>query len=418
MHSNFSLGCVQFSCGGEEGNKLNLEKKRVWNLTILFMMLYLVSYITRINYGAVISEIVKAEGILKSRASLALTASAVTYGAGQIISGFFGDRIEPKKLILAGLITTMTTNLLLPFCTNAYQMTACWGVNGLAQAFMWPPLVRIMTSVFKREEYNTACMIVACASSLGTILVYAVSPVLICLSGWKSVFFASAACAMMMAVVWRKCPAVARKDEAERPVAAQNVRMSRGVCVFIGFLLVAIAMQGILRDGVTTWMPSYISETFALDNKIAILTGVILPIFSVLVTQATALLYKKVVKNEMLLAGLIFALGCLASLLLYVTNGISPILAVALSAVLTGCMHGVNWVVTCMMPPKFGKYGKISFMSGLLNSGTYIGSSISVYGIALFSEKQGWHATLLVWVGVALAGTVLCLALSPRAKKL
>ena len=59
-------------------------------------------------------------------------------------------------------------------------------------------------------------------------------------------------------------------------------------------------------------------------------------------------------------------------------------------------MHGVNWIMTYIMPLKFKKYGKISFMSGLLNSFTYVGSSISVYAIAIFSEHSGWSATLLI----------------------
>ena len=92
--------------------------------------------------------------MLKSSASLALTASAATYGAGQLISGFLGDRIEPKKLILVGLLLTITTNFLLPFCKEASQMTVIWAVNGFAQALIWPPLVRIMTSVFKKEDYQ------------------------------------------------------------------------------------------------------------------------------------------------------------------------------------------------------------------------------------------------------------------------
>ena len=45
-------------------------------------------------------------------------------------------------------------------------------------------------------------------------------------------------------------------------------------------VMIAIVMQGMLRDGVTTWMPSYISETYNLSNAIAILTGVVLPVFS------------------------------------------------------------------------------------------------------------------------------------------
>ncbi len=193
---------------------MKAERKKVIRLTLLFLLLYLVSYVTRINYGAVISEIVKTEGILKSKASLALSASAVTYGAGQLVSGFFGDRFEPKRLITAGLFTTMATNLILPLCENEYQMTAVWAVNGLAQAFMWPPLVRIMTKVFNRDDYNTACTVVSCAASLGTMLVYGLSPVCIYFAGWKAIFAFSAICALIMAFVWIKaCPKVGTSAE-------------------------------------------------------------------------------------------------------------------------------------------------------------------------------------------------------------
>ena len=137
------------------------DKKEILKMSLFFMLLYTISYVTRINYGAVISEIVKAEGMLKSDASLALTTSAITYGIGQLLSGFLGDKINPKKLIFFGLLLTISMNLLLPFCGSAYAMSAAWGVNGIAQAFMWPPLVKIMTSLFTSEDYTKACMYVS-----------------------------------------------------------------------------------------------------------------------------------------------------------------------------------------------------------------------------------------------------------------
>ena len=80
------------------------DKKRVNRLIILFMVTYMVSYLTRINYGAVLLDMVKSTGFTKDLLSLAVTGSFVTYGVGQIISGFIGDKIEPKKLIFIGLI--------------------------------------------------------------------------------------------------------------------------------------------------------------------------------------------------------------------------------------------------------------------------------------------------------------------------
>ena len=95
----------------------------------------MVSYMSRINYGAIVSEMASAENLSKSMLSLALTGSFITYGTGQIISGVCGDRFSPKKLVFGGLLVTMLMNLLIPFCQNPYQMLAVWCINGFAQSF-------------------------------------------------------------------------------------------------------------------------------------------------------------------------------------------------------------------------------------------------------------------------------------------
>ena len=102
----------------------------------LFMIMYMVSYITRINYGAVISEMVSDTGISKSLLSMSLTGSFITYGAGQVISGICGDKISPKRLIFIAFFVTAGMNILIPMCQSPYQMLAVWCVNGIAQAFM------------------------------------------------------------------------------------------------------------------------------------------------------------------------------------------------------------------------------------------------------------------------------------------
>lgn len=384
------------------------QKSKVAAMTVLFMMLYTVSYLTRINYGAVISEIVKSEGIQKSQAAMALTASAVTYGLGQLVSGWLGDKLNPKRLILFGLAVTISMNLLIPFLHSAYAMSAAWGINGVAQAFMWPPLIRIMITVFETEDYKRACMVVSCAASLGTMIVYALSPLCIFIGGWRMIFFVSAALAVIMAIVWvKKCPGVGVVKMTA--AGGEKQQISLDMRVLLGVTMFAIALQGVLRDGVSTWMPSYVADTFHLDNKIAILTGVFLPIISILTTYITGAIYRRAIKTELLLASVMFCGGFLSSFVLFAANGVSAGLSVAMAAVLSGCMHGANWIMTSMIPPHFEKYGRISFVCGILNCSTYVGSAVSAYGIARYSENCGWGQTLLLWSIIALVGACVCL---------
>ncbi|MBR6729033.1 MAG: MFS transporter, partial [Clostridia bacterium] len=88
------------------------ENKIVW----LCAFIYFISYITRINYGAIIAEMVTSTGHLKSTLSWALTGSFITYGLGQTVSGYFGDRFQPRLLVSLGLITSVLMNTCIPFC--------------------------------------------------------------------------------------------------------------------------------------------------------------------------------------------------------------------------------------------------------------------------------------------------------------
>ena len=384
------------------------DKRIITRMVLLFSITYMVSYITRINYGAIISEMITDTGMSKSMLSLAITGSFITYGAGQVISGLCGDRFSPKRLVTCGLILTVLMNLLIPFCTDHYQMLAVWCVNGFAQAFMWPPLVRLMTLLFGSEEYKKASVKVSWGSSFGTILVYLLAPVLITLLGWRSVFFASAACGAVMILLWNAlcidCESEPRvKDTGERRVSGRMLFTP----LMIGIML-AIVLQGMLRDGVTTWMPTYINETYDLGNAISILTSVVLPIFSILCFQVASRLYRSILKNPLTCAGAIFGVGVVSAILLYFFASTSAALSVGLAALLTGAMHGVNLMLISMLPPFFRKYGNVSTVSGMLNACTYIGSAISTYGIALLSEQFDWSFTILIWAVIAILGTAIC----------
>lgn len=394
------------------------DKKKATRFILLLTSAYMVSYIARINYGAVISEMVRAEQLSKSALSVALTGSFVSYGLGQIISGFFGDRIQPKKLVLGGFAVTACMNLLIVFCKNPVQTAVVWTVNGMAQAFMWPPMVRLMSELLTPEDYRRACVVVSWGSSAGTVLVYLISPLLISLSGWRAVFVFAAAAAALMACLWTVCcPNVSAASEC----GAGSGSLA-GIRPLINFpmlsVMVGIILMGVLRDGVTTWMPSLVSESFGIAEEISILSGVLLPLFGMVCFAGASSLYRRVFRDPVTCAGVIFAAGFAAALTLVFIVGKNAAVSVLSSALLTGCMHGVNLMLICMVPQYFAKYGNVSLISGILNSGTYIGSALSAYGTAAVTEAGGWGVTAAVWAVCCAVGTVLLLtcAKSWRAK--
>ena len=90
------------------------KNTKAGSLVLLFSFTYFISYITRTNYATIVSEMVTSLQQPKSALAVALTGSFITYGVGQLISGFFGDKIQPKRLVALGLILTCCMNVLIP----------------------------------------------------------------------------------------------------------------------------------------------------------------------------------------------------------------------------------------------------------------------------------------------------------------
>ncbi len=394
------------------------SKKEISRLALLFSITYMVSYITRINFGTIIAEMETSTGISKSLLSISLTGSFVTYGAGQIVSGICGDKFSAKKLLSLGLFVTTLMNLLIPICINYIQIFLVWSINGFAQAFMWPPIVKILASLLTVDDYKKTIVKISWGSSVGTIILYLISPLIISLFSWKAVFIFSAICGACMLFFWNKfafdAGSVISRSE---PVPNNKIKKLYLFNPIMIGVMVAIVLQGMLKDGVTTWMPSYIAETYNMSNVISILTGVLLPIFSIICFQASSVLYGKMFNNPTTCAGAFFCIGSLGALFLILSSGKNAPASIFCSALLTGSMHGVNLMYISMVPHFFSKYGKVSTVSGVLNACTYLGSAISTYIIAFFVEKFGWGFNLISYLVIAVSGMIISALLIKPWKK-
>ena len=397
-----------------------LDKRKVRGIVWLCTLAYFISYISRVNLSAALVEVVDSGFAAKNTVALALTVCSVTYGLGQVVSGYLGDRCKPQNLILAGFIMTACVNILVGFLRHDVLLVPLWGINGFAQAMMWPPMVAILSSRLSAEDYQMACVRVSWGSSFGTIAVYLAAPVIITALNVRWIFFISAAAVLVMIAVWQL--AFTRGFSTEEIKTGQKrqntgsaaVPMNGSALLLIGAVIVIIVLQGFLRDGVTNWTPSYISDIFQVSSSVAILSGVILPVFSIFCNWLAQQVHKRLLKNEMVCAAAFFLTGALSAIGLAVLKGQYMGLCLAFLALLVGSMHGVNLMLVSLVPRYFEKYGRVSLISGILNAGTYIGSALSAYGTAVYTERFGWQSTIVLWAVIALAGTVCCRCLKEK----
>lgn len=393
-----------------------MKSNKTLVLGLLCCLVYFSSYVTRINYAAALAEIVRDLNISKQAASIAVTGSFITYGLGQIISGFLGDKIKPRRLITFGLACTSLINLSMAFLPNITLMNILWCFNGFFQALLWPPLVRLMSENFNEKEYSRYVLWVSASSSIATILVYLMVPFAISVSGWRLSFLISAAFGLLTAFLWtigtlkvkEKNVLVAKKEEKTGKIGKEIIFLLMPICF-------AIILQGILRDGIITWLPTYINEVFGMGVSASTISTAVLPFFAIFSFTIANAIYSKI-QNEVKTSALFFSISLVCCIVISALFSKSFVICLAMMALVSGCMHGCNIMLVCQIPARFSKFGKVSTVSGILNSFTYIGSAISTYGFAAVADNFGWRITTISWIAICFIAAVICLTLIKKWK--
>lgn len=381
-------------------------------LLALCCLVYFASYVTRLDYAAVLVEIVRDLQLSNTTAGIAVTGSFITYGLGMILFGFTGDRIKPRTLIAVGLLGTSLINLSMGLLPDIRLMIGIWCFNGFFQAMLWPPLSRTLAENLSPEKVPGAVATVCTVAQIATLGVYLLSPVVIRAGGWRTVFLLAAGIGICALLLWVPGTAGVRQGHSPPgPQSAPEAAAPIGSLVRAAGLIpimLCIILLGMLRDGLQTWMPTYICEVFGLSTETSILISGLLPVLSVASISLSMLLFRRV-RNEVLSGAILFGIAAVCAVTMFLIFPGSAVLGVTLFALLAGSMHGANQMIVCSLPLHFEHYGRVATFAGLLNSFVYIGAAISTYGFASFAERFGWRSTMLFWLVIALLGTLICL---------
>lgn len=399
------------------------KRVRPEKLTFLFSLCwaaYLVSNLGRLNYGAVMAEILRAEGFSNAAGGLVSTGFFVAYGAGQLLSGYIGDFLPPKYMVFFGVFGSGLANLAMSFLTSPGQMLAVWCVNGAVQATTWTPILRIIAEHFPLRARHKACVNMAATHPVAALMTYLSCAGTIYLADWRTVFRITAAVMAAMGLAWllgfRVVEAnMAQADDAEEQSAAapqaQGARR-RLPALLLAMLCATLCTQGALRDGIMTWVPAYLAGTFAIGTSFSIFSATLLPFVNLLGVYAAGYLHRRS-KNEVFTALCLFGAALLGALALLLLGQRSLVASLVAFSLITSGMMGVNLMLVSFVPTYFTRWGKVSFVAGLTNSMVYVGSAIATYGIGAVADAAGWGALLLLLVGIAAVGGILCFVCLP-----
>lgn len=395
------------------------NERKIRLLFWLCWLSYFTAYLGRLNYSACLVEIVNAESWRKSEAGLIATGFFITYGCGQLINGFLGDKLSPKYMVAFGLAGSGIINLAFPFLPSPQAATAFWAVNGFLQSMIWSPLVRAFSEWMPSERRLKACVNLNSTVPVGTLGAYGMSAALIGFGNWRLVFYTSGILLIVAALIWlwgignveNELEAPEMVEEPQRVEPSKKHGYSFGklfAAAALPFCAGSLVIEGILKDGVTTWIPTFMEEQFGLLPAAAILCTTVVPIINLSGVYLASWINNRFIKNELFTASCFFALGASALVLLNFFSTASAVLSLLLLAMTTTFMMAVNTLLISMLPSYFVQYGICSSISGILNAAAYVGCALSSYGNGAVAEHYGWGRIMMLWCVCAAIGAVVC----------
>ena len=384
--------------------------------TALFLLCwaaYAAAYVGRYNYSAVMSAMT-AEGVLTLQVAGAIsTGYFLCYALGQILSGLACQRISPYSMIFAGLTLSGLCNLGMGWAPPA-AMAVLWSANGLFQAMIWPPIVRLFAECMPLPQQKGACININSTTPAGTLISYALCAVLLALTGWRMAFTTSALVLLVMAGVWvfatvplrRATPATAAEPTepaAAEPAAHRSRAGVLGPLLAAGliWLAVPVILHGALKDGVTSWVPTMVQANFAVTPALSAAVSMVLPLVNLSGAYLAGWL-DRLLRNELKTCAVLFAAASVALALLPLAVEWSLAAAMVLLAVTTAAMLGINTLFINVMPVRAGRTGGAAALSGMLNAVTYLGAAAATWGVGVAADTWGWSAVFALWLAMAL----------------
>lgn len=396
-----------------ERQKKTIDK----NVVAIFLcwLVYTCSYIGKLGYNANITQIENAFAVTHAQSGSIGTAFFFAYGAGQIVNGLFCKKYNRRYAIFVALLISSVCNLSVPFIKTFSYLKYIWFLNGAALSCLWAVLAGFLSENLDEKYISKSVLVMGTTVACGTFIVYGLSALFVKMSVYKSIFYVAAVALPIVAVVWfflypSLCKTKEREqistDEQRKEILGESRKTDGRVILMISLLGFFAVATNLIKDGITVWIPTMLKEIYSTPDYLSILLTLCLPLVAVFGT-VVAVFLNKYIKSFVSLCGTLFLAAALAIVINLLFGGKSAIILIACLCVVSLVMSGTNNVITSMAPLTY-RGGNAGMIAGILNGCSYLGSTISSYGLGKTADSFGWDGVFLLLAAVS----VLCCVIS------
>lgn len=394
----------------------NPKKGGAGFLIFLVWLVYATSYLGKVNYSANITQIIDFYQVTKAEAGLPPTLFFFAYGIGQVVNGLLCKRYPIKLTIFLSLTLSAVLNLMIAVSSDFGIVKWLWLANGFALSLLWPTLIRLLSESLATAELGKSSVVIGTTVASGTLVAYALGALFAFLNRFKLSFYAAAFADLLVAGIWlfsyQKATNMAliqkaREDAPEEKETANagskaSGPMAKPVILSIVFLCLFAVVTNLVKDGLITWVPSVLKESYSLPDTLAILLTLIIPIVAIFGNAFALMLHKKFTDYITQACVCFAAISIILGVILW-SLGAKSIAVMLLCLLLTSLLaSSLNSLITAIFPMFMREQLNSGMFAGILNGFCYLGSTISSYGLGSVADKHGWSGVFILLLGICL----------------
>ncbi len=401
-----------------------------WYVLLLISVMYLITYLDRVNISTAAPLISKEFGFNKVTIGLIFSAFVWAYAIFQVPGGWLSDRFGPRS-VLAGVVgywSLMTVATAAAFSAASFIVVRF--LFGVGEAGAFPGATRAMQMWYPRRERGFVQGVTHSASRFGAAIAPPLVVLIMTSIGWRWVFYLCGAVGFVWSVWWylsyRNLPEDHRLvNQAElESIRGTNERgelnpppVEKQLKIPWGTLLRSPNMWAIMCAYFTyvyclwiflSWLPSYLVEArhFTL-LKVGLLAS--LPLWAGVIGDtvgglATDWLLRrtgntKLARRAVAMTGL---LGCAVFIV--------PAAMTADAYVAVYCLTASMFFLELTIGPSWavpmdtgGKYS--GTVSGMMNMAGNIGGALSPMVFGFLAQLGSWQAPFIVAAALLVAGS-------------
>ncbi len=361
------------------------------------------------------------------------TAYLVAYMVGQFSSAFFGRKLGPKLLLLAGILISIVSTFLFGISNGFWTIMLLMSLNGLAQGTGWPGCIGSLAFWFRRKQRGSVLGLWSTCYQFGPVVATLLASFLLGRAGWRWSFFGGS---VVLLAVWfvvllvhpnrpEDAGLLPLHDEDEAPDkpspdGRKKLGWDRGIVFTIIMMGMIYFCIKFLRYALWSWLPWFLNRNFFISEADAGYLSVVFDICGFAGVIAAGFLSDRVFKGKRAMLSFVMLSMMTVSFFMLYFLGSKNLLIFSIAIGFAGFMlFGPDSLLSGVGAIDVGsKEGALS-AAGIINGMGSIGPIFQeqLVGWMYRRYEQDLLPILVMLVIIAGASAVLTLLLWLRARK-